>query len=238
MSRRELPAITLGTYYTTRGGYSRPNDSTMRNYVYIAKDDYSISGVTIEHPRHPKKKPRLIKTPVDAHEYFAEIIRAHKTRIYERLGIDTGYPITLVPIPTSQTTRATLGAARWPGRDIATALEREGFGKVMPALAFKNARQSKHARGPSLKAHELYAELEVVEKPDEDDTIVLIDDVITWGEHVAAADACFVNGNVVALAVATTGSDLRDAYEPRHRVISYDRSKTSWDVTIADREVE
>lgn len=236
MSRREVPAITLGTYYTTRGGHSRANDSTMRNYVYIAKDDYSGSGVSIEHPRHPSGKARFIASPAEAHTYFAEIIAEHAARIRKRLQIDEDYPVTLIPVPTSQTTSATLDATRWPGRDLAYALERHGFGKTMLSLAFKKAHQAKHAGGGTLSAHELCAELELLEVPDEDDTIVLIDDVITWGHHTAAADAKLRNGNVVALAVATTDSGLRDAYDPRHRIISYDPSKKPWDVKVADMD--
>lgn len=238
MRRQEVPAITLGTYYTRRGSISRPNDSQMRHFVYVAKDDFSFNGVTIDHPRHPSGKAQFISTTPGAHEYFAETIAAHADRIRERLSIDLDYPVTLVPIPTSQTTRATLNAPRWPGRDLAYALERHGFGKTMLALAFKNARQSKHAGGPSLKAHELFEDFEVLEAPDEDDTIVLVDDVLTWGDHIAAADACFVNGNVVALAVATTCNGMVDACTPRHRLVSYVRAaKGPWDVSVSDREV-
>ncbi len=85
MTLREVPAITLGTYYTNKSGLSRPNDSEMRRFVYIAKDDFSGSGVGVDHPRHPSAKMRYIRTAQDAHEYIAEIIAAHAARIYERL---------------------------------------------------------------------------------------------------------------------------------------------------------
>lgn len=223
MTERRIQALALGTYYKPRAPTPGPDAGPMRGLVWWAKANRpSLDTVfQLHHQRHPRP-PVRIGSPREAYDFFGDVVKHNFDRIRARMGIDE--QVVLVPLPSSVTTPSTLDTARWPARRLAEALEARGIGRVRLALAHKAEVPEKHGpAGQDRKARDIARELVKVQEVDPWDRVVLVDDLITWGSTVAAADYVLQPWpEAVALAVGFTDSRPRPAQELRRRVVVYD----------------
>jgi hypothetical protein len=67
--------------------------------------------------------------------------------------------------------------------------------------------------------------LDVVSVPPPGDFVVFVDDVVTYGDHIAAADYLLrPKGISGAVVIGATHSTTRDAYEEVRIVLEYERN--------------
>jgi predicted amidophosphoribosyltransferase len=164
----------------------------------------------------------------------AEIFNARRQRIFEVLGL-TGRNVALVPIPSSKTTRDTL-AAGWNASRLADALAAGGGGVVRPCVAWRTATRSRAEGGDEVPAEELVRNIEIVAPPPADEALLLVDDLLTWGNHIAAVDHALSGERpCAAFTVATTDAkSCADCFMPRVRQVLYDPAQPAWGVRVED----
>jgi hypothetical protein len=210
----------------------------MRGLFYPVKDnnpDVQKRGQVVNHPSHPSKGDHLIQTADFARRYVAEIFNAHRVRILELLGL-AGRAIALVPIPSSKTTRSALEHG-WNASRLADAIAAGGGGMVRPCLAWREHMRSRAEGAEELPAHELAANIELIERPLPEEALLYVDDLLTWGNHIAAADRVLNDGRPSgAFTVATTDAKSgRDCFVTRLRQVIYDATTEPWDVRVEDK---
>lgn len=212
--------------------------SQMRGLFYRVKDnnpELQKRGQRVNHPAHPSKVDHLIQTADFARSYVAEIFNIHRPRILELLGL-AGRSIALVPIPSSKTTRSAL-ADGWNASRLADAIAAGGGGTVRRSLAWKLPMRSRAEGGEELPAHELAENIDLIERPPPDEALLYVDDLLTWGNHVAAVDHALAGGRPSgAFTVATTDAKSgRDCFATRLRQVIYETATAPWDVRVEDK---
>jgi hypothetical protein len=224
-------AAAIGTYYKYKGGYSGANESSMRQLVWLAKNNRpQPPSAFVDHPLHPGTA-KWLNTTDEAYLYLAEVF-ARWPHLGTALVTPKG-PIALVPLPASETTRATMGG-RWPSLRLAESLAKLGFGAVRPCLVNRVATKAQTSSGSRIVAHEVAANTEVIERPRDGETVVYVDDVATYGHRIAGSDAALAPAGAKAvLCIAFTGaSDGIDCYAHTLKRITYEPGPAPWDVTI------
>jgi hypothetical protein len=225
-----VPVVAVGTYYKYKSPAAGPNAGSMQGLVWHAKQNRSpplADKWQLHHPRHPAGTPVAVGNGPQAYAYAANVLHAVAAVAWLNPG---SLPVALIPVPASNTTRATMQTGRWPARELANELAQRGVGRVCLALAQKVGTESqKGARGKMLP---LLENLEVVALPHASEFVVYVDDVITYGEHVAAVDRVLrptgVSGAVV---IGITHSVTRDAYEVVYATVEYDSENIGWSVS-------
>jgi hypothetical protein len=240
----QLSAIGLGTLYSVYGAKqsSSTNIGAMQTLAWLAKDNRAPEkrkvGV-VAHPHHPIGQQRL-ETPEAAYSYAADIFGAKKDRTLELLGL-TGWPISIVPVPSSSATRDRKAGDRWPALALANALAVRSFGSVLPCLRNKKLVEAKTVSGKGRAAHEIADNITVGVRPAAGRAVLFVDDVITWGKTIAAMNhAMGWSGPTAALCIAfthDTDEGKINCYQPKVRVVAYDPSATPWTVTISRPEL-
>lgn len=237
----QIVAVGLGTLYTVSGAKqsTSSNKGPMQTLVWLAKNNRPVDKRKtgpVSHPWHPSGAARTLTTPEEAYLYAAEIFTHPKLLPYSlnALGV-AGWPIALVPIPASSTTRGSGEGERWPALAFARELERHGVGRVRRCVVNKAATNEQTASGARTPAHEIAANLELLDYPKEGEAVVFVDDVITWGKRMAAVNHVLGwSGPTAAVCIAfTSDGDVVDCLDPKKRVIAYDATPTPWVVTIS-----
>ena len=126
--------------------------------------------------------------------------------------------VALIPVPASGTTMETQATGRWPAKRLAEALARLGLGSPIPCVVHRVAKPPKHATGDKTPAEELRHNLVALQTVPSGYVPVYVDDVISWGNHVAAVDdALGAPEGARALVIAFADKHTVDAYEMRRR---------------------
>lgn len=229
MTARVIPLVAAGTYYANKSPAAGPNASRMQGLVWHAKLNRTpplSSTWHLEHPAHPVSVVP-ISCAIDAWEYSAELLY----RIGAIGALRPASRVALVPIPASGTTRATAETGRWPARELARRLEARGLGRLSMSLV--QQRETRERKGERGKTQELYENLEILVPPAPDEVVVFVDDVVTWGEHLAAADAtlrCVARG---AVAIGATHAKTRNAYDVLYSTVTWDWTRDAgWSVDV------
>jgi len=228
-----IPLRAAGTYYTNRSPAAGPNASLMQGLVWHAKQNRTPPVTSVwhlDHPQHPAQRAIPIGNAADAYAYAADVLLPTGA-----VGMASrGMPIALVPIPSSNTTRATMRTGRWPARELARQLAARGMGRLCLALAQRVETQSR--KGERGKTRSLLENLEVVVAPPANELVVYVDDVVTWGEHIAAADLLLrPSGMSGAMVIGATHAVQRDAYEVIRTTIDYTPDgHGNWSVVVHD----
>lgn len=70
-----------------------------------------------------------------------------------------------------------------------------------------------------------------------DEALLYVDDLLTWGRHIAAVDRVLEHGRSSgAFTVATTDAKSgRDCFATRLRQVVYDVAADPWDVRVEDK---
>jgi len=222
VTARRIQAVALGSYYKPRAPNPGPDAQPFRGLVWWAKNNRATLSDTfrVAHPQHPRGADVVpISCPGDAYAFFGETVAHNFSRIATRLTIDAN--VLLVPIPSSEVTPATLDTARWPARRLAEALEAQGIGKVTLALAHRRVLPPRHE--VPRKAPEIASELVRLQTVEPWEPVAFVDDLITWGDSIAAADHVLeTEDEPAAIVVGFTEKRARNACELRRRMISYD----------------
>lgn len=231
---REVPVASLGTYYTPSSPHAGANADPMRGLVYLAKNNRpDVSGRSLFHPDLP---PRYLQNPGAAYKYVAELFAGQWSQVLQSLKLSSSQKLVLVPIPSSE---ATLEAAhancRWPAARMAKELSKKGLGSARICLLQHQPTKAK-VEGGHLEAHEIAANFQVYQNIEDNEVALFVDDVITWGKHIAAADHALLGGEgrSAGIMIAATGWYEIDAYERRSCAVRYDVSREPWAVTIDD----
>lgn len=233
---KTITAVALGTYYTPRSPHAGPNADPMRGLVWWAKNNRADLDTTwsLNHPLHPAQTPRRINSPALAYGYAAEIFAATMSHIRKRLELGESR-LALVPVPASEVDRSTLEATRWPARELARELQLRGVGTVRLCIANRVPVKPKHE--VSRTATAIASNLIRIDDVPRDEVVVYVDDLITWGATIAAADHVLQPvTNVCAMAIAFTDSTPMDAYKARRRLIDYCVANDDLSVEIRDPE--
>lgn len=170
----KLRVYGLGTYYTTRSvndGVCPADYHQLRVLVYALKAKMPPSPCYVAHPWHETQA--WINSQQAAAVFAAKAFATKYRRQHYHI----------VPMPSSQVTKATMGTARWGAFRFAQALAAEGFGTVVPALVNKVAVDS----GQTRRLAEILDNLEVVQRPGTERPLLLVDDTVTQGATLGAA---------------------------------------------------
>jgi hypothetical protein len=235
---KSVPIACLGTYYKAGSPARGLHMTQMRGLFYRVKDNnpalQTLKGENVNHPAHPSGASLTIQTSDSARLYVAEIFNARRERILERLGL-AGCEIALVPIPSSKTTRGTMSDG-WNASRLADALAAGGGGKVRTCVAWKNPRRARHEGGKETPGGELADNIDLIELPPRGEALLYVDDLLTWGNHIAAIDYALGSGRpTAAFTVATTDKKSGiDCFATRLRQVVYDASTAPWVVRVED----
>jgi hypothetical protein len=214
LEERVIPVLNLGTYFKVNSPVAATDADDMRAFVYLCKDNQrAYSTFTFQHPNHPQNQLFSFSTPQQAWSYFAEAVSAGGLWTMALASLKRRVnSIALVPVPASCTTSTTTGE-RWGAKGLAEALARKGLGRVVQAAV--NIEATEATRGKRRTASEINKNLRWYEEPRVGETVVYIDDVLTWGKHIAALD-CFLGKPPGALAIAVACTDGR----PEERAVA------------------
>jgi predicted amidophosphoribosyltransferase len=166
-----------------------------------------------------------LATPTLARRYFAEWVLQYSIPI--RAFLACGEKPLLVPVPSSNIVKANHLTDRWPGRDTAAELEQLGFGTCAILLVNKQATQPKHA-AQRIPGSAVAENFDVIGPHPVGRQVVFIDDVLTFGDHLAAAASKLLNVRSSALVIGANHSDTQDAYDPCFRTVVFDPSQAEW----------
>jgi len=230
---RRIPGVALGTYYATGSGGAAgargvPHVKEMRGLVYLVKDNRKpgeVKAQVIGHPRAPARAAEAISQDT-ALGYCADIVACHIKRIRDVLALGEGL-ISIVPIPPSILTMENARHEKWRTRDLALELERRGVGKARPILVNKAAHQSK-TQGARHGLADLMQMMTVLSALPADEAVLLLDDVIDHGTHLAAADLLLGQPQRVGICVVGLADfqAVGDALVPRGYTLAYDPNAT------------
>jgi hypothetical protein len=195
--------------------------SEMRGFVYLSKNNREHHGlIGFRHPNHPRPNGVVLRCAEDAWRFTADVLV--KGKMWEQalahLKRTAAHP-ALVPIPASCTTSDNIDG-RWAARGIASAIAAQGIGRIV--LAVVNKQATVPTRGQHVPPSVLGKNLAWYDgdiKPWE--TVVYVDDVLTWGYHIVAVDR-FMGGPKNALGItvaATDGVTRKKAIKARIRGI-------------------
>lgn len=234
---RVIKGVALGTYYAARASGARgtANASEMRGLVYAVKDNRPRPNPpqAINHPRHPQGDPVMVDRS-NAIEYVTAILARFGNQLARFFG---GSPAetTLVPIPSSEVTAATIETARFPTYRLCRALAGRGLGNVK-VLAVQREPVTARAAGHRHSAQEILEGLvRTTTTVPRSGVLVLVDDNVNHGASLAAVDVLLgASLEVAAFAVALTDSQSREnAYDRRRFDVTYDPDRRPLTVAIS-----
>jgi hypothetical protein len=98
------------------------------------------------------------------------------------------------------------------------------------------ATQSRAEGGDEVPAEELVRNIAIVAPPPADEALLLVHDLLTWGNHIAAVDHALSGERpCAAFTVATTDAkSCTDCFIPRVRQVLYDPAQPAWGVRVED----
>lgn len=226
---RAVKGVSLGTYYAkgAAAATATPNASAMRGLIYAVKDNRDPPNPVqpIAHPRHPAYPRSVMIDRSNAIEYVTAIVGAYRARLARFFGGEPDH-ITLVPIPSSEVTAATINTARFPTLRLCNALAGVGLGTVR-ALVVQRRPVEPKTRGNRRTADEIVAGLVRTSTPiPRSGVIVLVDDNVQRGHSVAAVDHLLgadLPTSVFAVGI-TDALPCKDACIPRAFQVEYDEA--------------
>jgi hypothetical protein len=222
---RRIPILSLGTYYKVGSPAASTDANEMRGFVYLTKAnqesyDYPIG---FHHPNHPQPNGVALRYPHEAWAFTAATLSQGKLwqSALTHLKRQVPNPV-LVPIPASCTTASNI-EGRWAARGIAEAIAAQGIGRV--ALAVVNKVAGEPTRGKHPPPSELLENLSWYDDrfDPSSETVVYVDDVLTWGSHIAAVDH-FIGRPRGALGITvacTDGATRASAIKARIRTLTF-----------------
>lgn len=235
---RKIRGLALGTYYAKGAEAARttPNASQMRGLVYAVKDnrDPPNPKQSIQHGLHPNDRPVQVDR-TNAIEYVTAMLANRIEKLTKFFKVDDPDAITLVPVPSSAVTAATIQTARFRTLRLCNALAGVGFGHVA-VLAVQRKAVAGKTKGNRRTADEIFAGLARTSTPiPRGSTLVLVDDNVQSGASIAALDKLLgASKPTAAFAVAVTDSQqYEDAAKARTFKIEYDETDDELDVSIA-----
>lgn len=193
----------------------------MRGFVYLTKNNReNNSSIWFRHPSHPTPAGLLVRNAQEAWQFTADVLSQGKLWEHAVAYLKKQVPNpALVPIPASCTTADNIDG-RWAARGLAHAIAGNGIGRVL--LAVVNKQATEPTRGKHVPPSELIKNLVTHDaglQPWE--TVVYVDDVLTWGNHIVAVDqfmGCPESAFGVTVA-ATDGVERKLAVKARLRGI-------------------
>lgn len=235
---RSIRGLALGTYYAAgaNAAKSTPNASQMRGLVYAVKDNREPPNAKqlVNHPLHPAARA----IPVDrtnAIEYVTAMLAKRIAKLTKFFGADDPSAITLVPVPSSEVTAATIETARFRTLRLCRALAGVGLGTVA-VLAVQREQVVAKTKGLKRTADQILAGFvrTSIAIP-RSTTIVLVDDNVQSGNSIAALDRLLgASHPTTAFAVAVTDAlECGDAIKPRGFSVAYDATADALDVTCS-----
>jgi hypothetical protein len=234
---RKIRGLALGTYYAKGAEAARatPNASDMRGLVYAVKDNREPPNPkqAIRHGLHPLDRPVQVDR-TNAIEYVTAMLANRLDNLTKFFKVDDPGAITLVPVPSSSVTAATIHTARFRTLRLCNALAGVGFGHVAVLAVQRKAVESK-TKGNRRTADEIFAGLARTSTPiPRGSTLVLVDDNVQSGASIAALDKLLgASKPTAAFAVAVTDSQpYEDAAKARTFKITYDESDDELNVSI------
>jgi len=154
---RTIRGAALGTYYAAGADTAKatPNASAMRALVYAVKDnrDPPNAKQRVAHPSHPARHAVEVDR-TNAIEYVTAILGRSIAKLARFFGADDPRAITLVPVPSSTVTAATIETARFPTLRLCRALAGVGLGTVA-VLAVQRAPVVAKTKGARRTAQEI-----------------------------------------------------------------------------------
>lgn len=219
----QVIAVGLGTVFTVQGAKhtSSKNTDPMQTLAWLAKDNRPPESRKIGHVNHKHHpgKGRTLRTPQDAYIYAAEIFEAHWRKTLDALGL-AKWPIALVPVPASCTTRESPQGERWPARAFAEQLETRGLGTVRGCVVNRKPTDAQTNSRVRIPAKKIAANLVQLGAPKRGEAVVFVDDVVTWGARMAAMNHVLAwEGPASAVCIAFTGTtdEVVDCYQAKKR---------------------
>lgn len=235
MASHRIPFYTFGTYYTKNNPDPGPHAHEMKNFAYWLKAKWSCEKIQMGHPLHPGEFLEPIANSAAAYDYMAEMVEANIKDIRGHLDLKN-YILEFIPVPSSDVTRPTVHTARWSGREIASRLQDKGLGKMGLHVVNKYAIKSK-GDGADASCDALAQHYEVIGQINEQAMQVYIDDVLTWGKHVAAMHiALGLPDDASLLAAARTDKGSHDAYDVRTGYIEVTRFANTWSPNVVAQD--
>lgn len=237
---RKIRGLALGTYYAKGAAAARktPNASDMRGLVYAVKDNRETPNPkqSIRHGLHPLDRPVKVDR-TNAIEYVTGMLANRIDKLTKFFKVEDPGAITLVPVPSSSVTAATIQTARFRTLRLCNALAGVGFGHVAVLAVQRKAVEGKTSKtkGPRRTADEIFAGLARTSTPiPRSSTLVLVDDNVQSGASIAALDKLLGASNpTAAFAVAVTDSQpYKDAAKARTFEIAYDETDDELYVSI------
>ena len=224
---RTIRGLALGTYFAKGANAARvtPNSSSMRGLVYAVKDNRTPPNPKqlIDHPLHPSGRAIQVDR-TNAVEYVTAMLTTRIAKLTRFFKVDDPRAITLVPVPSSEVTAATIETARFRTLRLCRALAGVGLGTVA-VLAVQREPVSAKTTGTRRTADQILEGLArtSVAIP-RSTTIMLVDDNVQSGSSIAALDKLLgASRPTAAFAVAVTDSDeYVDAMKARAFTIAYD----------------
>lgn len=234
---RKIRGLALGTYYAkgAEAAQATPNASQMRGLIYAVKDNREPPNPkqSIEHGLHPLDRPVQVDR-TNAIEYVTAMLANRIDKLTKFFKVDDPGAITLVPVPSSEVTSATIQTARFRTLRLCNALAGVGFGHVAVLAVQRKAVEGK-TKGNRRTAAEIFAGLARTSTPiPRGSTLVLVDDNVQSGASIAALDKLLgASKPTAAFAVAVTDSQpYEDAAKARRFKIEYDETDVELDVSI------
>jgi hypothetical protein len=130
---RTIRGVALGTYYAAGANAAKatPSASAMHGLVYAVKDnrDPPNPKQLVAHPSHPSPRPVAVDR-TNAIEYVTAILGRRIANLTRFFGAHDPRAFTLVPVPSSEVTAATVETARFRTLRLCRALEGVGLGRV------------------------------------------------------------------------------------------------------------
>ncbi len=233
---RTIHGLALGSYYAKGAEAARttPNATQMRGLVYAVKDNREPPNPkqSIQHKLHPLGRPVQVDR-TNAIEYVTAMLANRIDKLTKFFKAKDPNAITLVPVPSSSVTAATIETARFRTLRLCNALAGVGFGHVA-VLVVQRKRVEGKTKGNRRTADQIYAGLARTSTPiPRSTTLVLVDDNVQSGASIAAVDKLLgASRPTAAFAVAVTDSQpYTDAAKSRTFRIEYD--ETADDLEVA-----
>ncbi len=235
---RTIRGLALGTYYAAgaNAAGATPHSSQMRGLVYAVKDNRTPPNKPqpIDHALHPSAHPVMVDR-MNAIEYVTAMLAHRLAELARVFGTDDPRAITLVPVPSSEVTDATIETARFRTLRLCRALAGVGLGTVVVlALQREPVVAKTNNRGPRRTADQILAGLVRTAAPlPKSGAIVLVDDNVQSGNSIAAVDRLLgAARETFAFAVAVTDAqECKDAVKPRRFTVEYDDGAPSLEVS-------
>jgi hypothetical protein len=197
----------------------------MRGLVYAVKNNREPPNPPqlVTHQFHPARDAVRVDRN-NAIPYVTAIVGRLRAHLLEHFGVDDPATITLVPVPSSSVTLATIETDRFPTLRLCRALAGAGLGTVT-VLALQHRPAQPRTRGNRRLVGETLSNLTRTATPiPRGGTLVLVDDNVRSGASIVAVDKLLgATTATVAFAVAATDAQpCVDACRPRRFTLTYE----------------